>query len=468
MSKVLIIDDESGICRALQSVVRRNGHEAACTATLAEGVAMAAKEPVDLVFLDVGLPDGNGLDKIGQISQSPSNPEIIIMTGAGDPDGAELAIRNGAWDYIQKPSSIKAMTLPLLRALEYRAKKARPQLPIRIDREGIVGSSPAMEQILDQLAQTIGSDASVLITGETGTGKELFAQAVHRNSFRRARKFVVVDCASLPETLVESMLFGHVKGAFTGADGPREGLVKQADGGTLFLDEIGEMPLPLQKAFLRVLETHRFRPIGGKEEVASDFRVISSTNRDLEEMVREGTFRKDLLFRLRSFHLRTPALRQRREDILELATFHINRLCKLYGHPAKGLAPDLIDALCAHDWPGNVRELVNLLDRCLAAARRETILFACHLPLDMRAHIARRNFPERGFKPASTAGGHKDGMPLPPLQSFREEAVEKAEISYLNALMGVTGGDITKACALSGVGRSRLYELLKKYAIGVN
>ena len=464
MSKVLIIDDDSGVCRTLKVMVGQQGHEAYTASTLTHGLEVIARESFDLVLLDVHLPDGNGLEKIPAIAQSPSRPEIIILTGQGDPDGADLAIRNGAWDYIEKSSSPKAMALRFLRVLEYRTHKNLLRRALPVAREGIIGVSEPLMQALAQLSQTMGSDAGVLITGETGTGKELFAQAVHRNSSRKDKNFVVVDCASLPKTLVESMLFGHVKGAFTGADTARDGLIMQADGGSLFLDEVGEMPLGLQKSFLRVLESHRFRPIGGKQEVASNFRIIASTNRDLDEMVAQGRFRKDLLYRLRAFHLKLPALHQRREDIAELALHHLRRLSAIYGEPAKEVSPDLLEVLSAYDWPGNVRELVNTMECVLAAARYDAALFACHLPPALRAHAARKRLvkpPTMTTPETITAAG--GAFPL--LQAVREAAIEKAEADYLSALMSSVQGSMHKACSLSGVSRSRLYELLKKHAI---
>jgi two-component system, NtrC family, response regulator len=464
MSNVLIIDDDNNVCRLLESIIRHHGHSAASVQTLKEGLAVVAREAIDLVLLDVHLPDGNGLDHIPLISGAPCRPEIIILTGRADPDGAELAIHSGAWDYIEKSSSPKNMGLKFLRVLEYRAVKKGPAPAETIDRHGIIGSSQLLSHVLTQLAQTVHSDAGVLITGETGTGKELLAHAVHRNSARRSGNFVVVDCAALPKTLVESMLFGYVKGAFTGAEASREGLIAQADGGTLFLDEVGEMHLSLQKAFLRVLESRRFRPIGGKQEVASNFRIVSSTNRDLDEMARQGTFRNDLLYRLRTFHLKAPPLRERRQDIQEIARYHIQRLSNLYGLPAKTLSADIFEILETYDWPGNVRELVNTVDRTLSAANREIELFACHLPAEIRAQVARKNLRPNlsGNVPAPVAA-----LPpaLPPLHRFRDEAVEKAEVNYLHHLMAAAEGNMTRACSMAGVSRSRLYELLKKHAI---
>ncbi len=306
MASVLVIDDDPKFCDVLSQLIREMGHHLRWVHTLREGLKEAAQGENDVVFLDVRLPDGNGLEALPRIRQMPGTPEVIIMTGEGDPDGAELAIKSGAWDYLEKPSSLEAMALPFLRALQYREeKKARsPRVALRL--EGIAGQSRKMKASFDLVAQAASSDASVLITGETGTGKELFAWAIHQNSRRSGKSFVVVDCAALPETLVESILFGHEKGAFTGADRVREGLIQQADGGTLFLDEVGELPLTVQGAFLRVLQDHRFRPLGGRREVGSDFRVVAATNQNLNTMVDQGLFRKDLLFRLRSLTIELP------------------------------------------------------------------------------------------------------------------------------------------------------------------
>ena len=306
-------------------------------------------------MLDVRLPDGSGLEALPKIREVSYSPEVIIITGMGDPDGAELAINCGAWDYIEKPASIKQMTLPLMRTLEFREGKKAKRIPVLLKRENIIGNCPRMMEALEQLAQAASIDANVLITGETGTGKELFARAIHENSNRASGGFVMVDCTALPESLLESILFGHEKGAFTGADKSKDGLIKHADGGTLFLDEIGELPLSTQKAFLRVIQERRFRSIGGKEERRSDFRLIAATNRNLDQMVQKDLFRSDLLFRLRSFIIEVPPLRERVEDIKDLVTYYTNNFCSIYDIETKGFSPDFFDAMAKYNWPGNVR-----------------------------------------------------------------------------------------------------------------
>jgi two-component system NtrC family response regulator len=268
------------------------------------------------------MPDGNGLDYLPSLREASSSPEVIIITGAGDPDGAELAIKSGAWDYVQKgATSIKDMMLPLTRAMEYIKEKRTKRPPIVLKRAGIAGDSRAIRECLDLVSQAASSQTSVLLTGETGTGKELFARAIHENSSRASKSMVVVDCTALPDTLVEGLLFGHEKGAFTGADKTQEGLIQQADGGTLFLDEIGELPLTVQKTFLRVFAGTPFSTDGGQKERESDFRLVAATNRDLEQMVREGQFRQDLLYRLKAFSIELPPLREHRRTFRKWPCF---------------------------------------------------------------------------------------------------------------------------------------------------
>lgn len=462
MAEILIIDDDPGIGEMLSRLVRRMDHQAQTARTLSQGMSLVNDQEFDVIFLDVRLPDGNGLEVLPEIRRAPARPEVIIMTGLGDPDGAELAIKNGAWDYIEKPATIDKMRLPLMRALEFRTERAATQAPKMLKRGGIVGDSPPMRACLSVLAQAAASDANVLITGETGTGKELFARGIHLNSSRAAKSFVVVDCAALPETLVESLLFGHVKGSFTGADKRQRGLIEQADGGTLFLDEIGELPLALQRSFLRVIQERRFRPIGADHEIQSDFRLICATNRDLQVMIHQGRFREDLFFRLRAFLLDLPALRDHPDDIPKLVNHHIGKLCERYKIKVKACAPDLFEALGAHRWPGNVRELVNALDRTIASAGEEPILFPYHLPTYLRVELARASV---GKAQPSEPDENQASGPMGTLRAVRDLAVDRAEKRYLEDLIIFTGGNIKKACQVSGLSRGRLYALMKKHEV---
>jgi len=331
MVKVLIIDDDQTICNMLTEIIDHLGYKANSVNTLIDGFNELNKCDYDVVLLDVRLPDGNGFDAIPEIRSFQNSPEVIVITAFGDPDSAETAIRSGAWDYIQKPLSPKRIMLPIKRILKYRSDLITTQkrvLSLKLD--GIVGSSSKMKACIDTLMQAANSDANVLINGNTGTGKELFARAIHMNSSRSEGNFVVVDCASLPETLVESSLFGYEKGAFTGAEKHHIGLIKQADGGTLFLDEIGELPFSIQKSFLRVLQERKYRPIGSKKEEKSNFRLLAASNRDLDEMVSQNQFKDALLYRIKTIVLELPPLKDRLEDLPELIQYHIRRICSNY------------------------------------------------------------------------------------------------------------------------------------------
>lgn len=465
MANVLIIDDDKLICDSIAKVIKSMGHNPACAYTLKEGLEKARSVGFSVIFLDVRMPDGSGLDILRDIQKTSSSPEVIIITGYGDPDGAELAIQNGAWDYIEKPLSVREIKLPLTRALQYHTEKKRASSSVSLKRKGIVGESVQISSCLDTIAQAATSDANVLIMGETGTGKELFAWAVHQNSARANDNFVVVDCAALPETLVESVLFGHRKGAFTGADRTQEGLIKQADKGTLFLDEVGELPLPVQRSFLRVLQERSFRPVGGKQEVRSDFRLVAATNRDLEKMVREGKFREDLLHRLRTLVIKLPPLREITEDLEELVTYYIRKLCNKYKMNIKGISPGFWDVLRSYDWPGNTRELIQALESAIIAGQMESTLFPKHLPHHIRIKLARASVRNRKDKRMSLRKEAESSNDLPTLQDMRDAAVADVEKQYFNDLMMITGSDIKQACRISGLSRSRLYTLLKKHNI---
>ncbi|MBU1230565.1 MAG: sigma-54 dependent transcriptional regulator [Proteobacteria bacterium] len=462
MPRVLIVDDDPMLCEALALAVQQMGFEAETAVTLKGGMLKARSGDFDVVVLDVRLPDGNGLDSLPDFQECPSAPEVIILTGAGDPDGAELAIRSGAWSYITKPPTLNTIRLPIQRAMEHHRGRQKV-LPLGLKRSGIIGDSRDMHASLGLVAQAAATEASVLITGETGTGKELFARAIHDNSARADGPFVVVDCAALPEKLVESELFGYERGAFTGADRRFEGMVHQANRGTLFLDEIGELPVAVQKAFLRVLQDGRYRPVGGLKEASSDFRLLVATNRDLETLAEAGEFRQDLLFRIRTMTINLPRLKERSGDIALLCRHFVARQCRLNGLPAKRVSPDYLDALEAYGWPGNVREFIHAVERSLAAATNDPVLVAAHLPTNIRVSLARSSLAVREPTPAGQTP--RPDSPLQPLRQVRLQAVTEVEGRYLRELLTVSGGDIPKACALSGLSRARLYALLKTHGL---
>lgn len=469
MIKVLIIDDDETMCEMLSDLVYQMGHDAVCKHTLDTGMKEALLNPYDVVFLDVQMPDGNGLDVLPKIRQTRSSPEVIIITGFGDVEGAEIAIKNGAWDYIQKTDSHNKITLPLQRVIQYRDElKSTQKLPMALNLDGIVGKSSQMKTCFDLLAQAANSNVNVLLTGETGTGKELFAQAIHKNSARAGHSFVVVDCAALPETLVESLLFGHEKGAFTSADITREGLISQAHGGTLFLDEIGELPFSIQKVFLRVLQEYLYRPLGSKREIRSDFRLIAATNRNLDQLAQIGRFRDDLLFRIRALSIKLPPIKEHPEDIAEIAMYHVARTCEHQGIKTKGFSPEFFEVLSFYHWPGNVRELVKTLEVALTAAGFGQVLFPKHLPEYIRIHATQMAVSEdllSGYKEAKLADSLTS---LPSLKKFRKAVAEKGERQYLQKLVTLTKGNTKEACQVSELSRARFYGLIKKYKISIS
>lgn len=472
MAHLLIIDDDQMICHTMARFFTDAGHEVDQAQTLAEGLDKVKKGAFDVVFLDVRLPDGDGLHQLPAIHGAPSAPEVIILTAYADPDGAEQAIKGHAWDYIKKPASSESLFQTLSRALQYRQQKETSQPQPEVIHHDIIGQSPKIQACLDLLGRAAASRTNILITGETGTGKELFSRAIHANSERADGNFVVVDCGSLPETLMESLLFGHTKGAFTGADRAEEGLVKHADGGTLFFDEIGELTLSAQRSLLRVLQERRFHPIGATQEVESDFRLVAATNRDLEEMVRTGQFREDLLFRLRSVTIELPPLRERTGDIPLLAEHYMQKLCDAHQMPVKTFSPDFLQELEAYSWSGNIRELFSALEWVMAHALYDPLLFPKHLPPQIRVQVARSAFDATSPPPCPPSPDPGDPA-LPAAtpegilkwKEFRRSLLEKGEKHYLKDLMTASNGDIKDAATLSGLSLPRVYELLRKHRI---
>lgn len=471
MATILVLDDDPDISTIISQLAENAGHVVHTAATLDEGVTLLEKTPVDLVFLDVRLPDGSGIDALPEIRKAASRPDVIIITGLGDPDGAELAIQNGAWDYIEKTSTLKQIMFSMDRALRFREKGREPAI-LKIRRDSFVGESPSIQPVLENIVIAASGDAGVLITGETGTGKEVIARTIHENSPRADRSFVVLDCASLSESLAEGELFGHVKGSFTGADASRTGLVGQADGGTLFLDEVGELPLSIQATFLRVLQEKKFRPVGSTREYASDFRLMAATNRDLEQMCADSLFRSDLYYRIKSCAIQMPPLRDRLEDIPVISEFHLDRLCRKYGCESKRMSDDFSSALSNYDWPGNIRELVQTLERTIMRALDEGILYPEHLPVDIRAKAVRRSVG--GVEENKTAPKADDlqdfcdallAGDVPSFKEYRKECLAHAETRYLEKLLEQARGSIKEACKLSGLSRTRLYVLMKEHSI---
>ncbi len=471
---VLVVDQDYKISEALAKYTNKQNVHLDYAASLAEGLKKSHSADYQVILLRDALPDGDACFAVEKFLARPSPAEIIIFTTAGDVTQAEIAIKSGVWEYLIDPSPGKVLPELLQRALQYRESRRdelrRNQDAFRdkLKEHGIVGQSSQMQQCINFVARVAPSDANVLITGETGTGKELFAALIHRLSTRAARNMTIVDCAALPATLVESILFGHAKGAFTGADKKQLGLVKQADGGTLFLDEVAEMPLETQKKFLRVIQERKYLPVGGSAETFSDFRLIAATNKDLSAMVEAGTFREDLFFRLKTFQLELPPLRMRATDIAELVYYYRDTYCRHHKLEKKNLAPDFAMLLGKYDWPGNVRELFQAVECAIAGARDSAVLYAKHLPLNIRIEITKKKIAAMNNMDASEdqpGPEVNDSTEMPTLKDARDKAIADEEEQYLRRLLAVAAGNIQKGCEISGLSRSRLYDLLKKYQL---
>ena len=473
MAAILIVDDELDIRDLLEGEFSDLGHVITTAGTCKDALVMGNANLYDVVFLDIKLPDGNGLEILPMLREGPGNPEIIIMTAYGDPDGAELAVKNGAWDYLEKPVFIDKFALTLQRAIRFRAQSRLGDSLFVLDHAGVIGDSPGMRTCFEMVAKAATTEANVLITGETGTGKELFANLIHRNSHRAEQTLTVVDCASLPDNLVESMLFGHEKGAFTGADRSKSGLIQAAHQGTLFLDEVGELPLATQGKFLRVLQEHRYRPVGGVQEQAIDFRLVTATNRNLKEMLASGDFRRDLFYRLNTFTIELPPLRARSSDIKALAIYFANNLCQKFGIPEKGFSQDFFQTLETYNWPGNVRELANIMELVLTQAYDESIIFAKHLPIEIRAKSMKSRISKQTQSdpdPKEDQVASNDAIRfdvLPSFREYRDRKLEMVEREYLTMLVDKARGNHKKALKMANLARTRLYELLKKHGLSL-
>jgi len=471
MTKTLIVDDDRYSRNILSRLLEKMDFEVIQCSSINEGLQTAQQGEIDLIFLDVYFPDGNSLDKLNEFLAIPNSPEIIVITGAGDPESAERALYSGAWDYIEKPINGATLRAVVSQALGYRQQYLEFSEAISVLGKTIIGQSPRIKYCTSMLLQAAAINASCLILGETGTGKEVFARALHSNSTRAKYNFVTIDCTNIPQPLAESIFFGHQKGAFTDAREHQEGLFTLSHNGTLFLDEIGDLPLSTQKSLLRVLQEKRFRPIGAKSEVASDFRVIAATNCDLVSMVNAGTFRKDLYYRLSALVIPLPPLRERIEDIELLMRHFVDKITEERNLPPKDIAPALLDAARNYPWFGNIRELINSINTALTHSPDGEMLDIYHMPLPFRIHTKKMTFEQKKHCPETSSGlrlaeqaiNLDDG--LPPLKQVRQRAVEDVEREYLSLLVEQTGGNAQKSCKISGLSRARFYELLKKYEI---
>jgi two-component system response regulator AtoC len=377
VKRVLVIDDERPMRRALQILLSQLGLEPVAAESAEAGLAMLAAEHVDLVMTDVRLPGMSGVEALRRIRELDGTLPVIVLTAYGTIQDAVEAMRLGAFDYVLKPFELETIAATVRKALELRHVRAEnTYLRERLERLGgsseVVLESPVMQRLFERIRQVAATPTTVLITGETGVGKEVVVRALHALSPRREKLLVALNCAAVPGELLESELFGHVRGAFTGAHTAREGKFELADGGTLFLDEIGDMPAPLQAKLLRVLEDGVIERVGSNRQIRVDARIVSSTNRPLVAAIEQGAFREDLYYRLNVFHLEVPPLRERREDIRPLADAFLSRSGREFGKGALGLTPRAAARLERYDWPGNVRELRNVMERAAVLVLPET------------------------------------------------------------------------------------------------
>ena len=463
MARILVIDDDKLVLKSFSRLFKDKGHKVLLADTLSAGKE-AAQKGVDVIYLDLDLPDGDGLHLIDDLTAMPWNPEVIVITGMGSDYAARKSMERNAWDYISKPASPSAVLETLESALTYRRKANKEQAaPAVFDPGGIMGKSPAIRRSLQDIGRAGASEAGVLIRGETGVGKELAARSVHLNSGRKGGPFVVVDCSNLSESLVESILYGHVKGAFTGAHADRKGLVAQADKGTLFLDEVGELPLELQKSFLRVLQERQFRPVGAARESHSDFRLVAATNRDLAAMTEHGRFREDLLYRLKTLEIVLPPLRERGDDIALLTSYFVNRTCDRYGIGVKGTSEELLTVTGEYHWPGNVRELMNVMDAAVIQAGTDPVIYPKHLPAHIRLGFLKRK--EGGQDPNGPSQADTNAPVLPEEIVAYAEYKRSCDRRYFEWVMQDADHDIGRVSQLSGLSVPSIYRYLSLLGI---
>ena len=385
--RILVVDDEEQMRDLLAKVLERKGYEVSVCGDGAEALALLEREPADLVITDVRMPGLNGMEALRAIKELNHEIVVLIMTAFGSIDQAVQAVKEGAYDYINKPFKIDEILLTIEKALEERHLRhevttLRQELRTRYHFENLIGKSRAMQEVFGLIEQVAGSRSTVMVYGKSGTGKELVAKAVHYNSPRSAKAFVAVNCAAIPAELLESELFGHEKGSFTGAIATKVGKFELATGGTLFLDEIGHMRLDLQAKILRALQEREVERVGGTRTIKIDVRVLAATNRDLKKAIEDGTFREDLYYRLNVVPITLPPLRQRREDIPLLVEHFIAKYNREFARKVKGFSAGATAALYQYDWPGNVRELENVIERAVALAQSETISLR-ELPLEI-------------------------------------------------------------------------------------
>jgi two-component system, NtrC family, nitrogen regulation response regulator NtrX len=444
---ILIVDDEPAIQKALRDVLEDEGYHVSVAGSGPEALRTVADEVPDLVFMDIWMPRMDGLETLAELKRLRPEATVVVISGHGTIETAIKATRLGAWDFIEKPLSLEKTLVTVTRALEHgRLERENAALRAQLEqRTEIIGNSAVLRALREQIATAAPTSGRVLIHGENGSGKELVARAIHALSARAEQPFVEVNCAAIPEELIESELFGHERGAFTGAQARRRGKFEVADGGTLFLDEIGDMSLKTQAKVLRALEEQAFERVGGRETLKVDVRVIAASNRDVISLIAQGGFREDLFYRLNVIPIEVPPLRARREDVPALVEHFIRVFCAENGKRLKTVAPAALTYFLSYDWPGNVRELRNMVERLVIMVPGEMI-GAEDVPPPVRP---------KTDSPSTAAG---DGKPL-------KEARDGFERAYILAELRAQDWNMTRTAERLGIERSHLYRKIRAYGI---
>ncbi len=451
--KILIVDDEQAMCELLEADLRLRNFETEWYTSAEDALQAVNRQSYDVVLTDLNMPGTNGIQLCKHIVTHRPDIPVVMMTAFGSLESAVDAIRAGAYDFVTKPIEMDLLNVTLSRAIKHRQLEEKirflSEAVARTERFGdILGTSPAMQELFDQLQLIAASETSLLITGESGTGKELVARAIHRKSRRSKKPFVAVNCAALPDALLESELFGHAAGAFTDARTERKGLLFQAEGGTLLFDEVGELPLSVQPKLLRALEENYMRPVGSDEEIPFDVRIITATNRDLETAIEEGRFREDLYFRINVIQCDLPPLRSRGTDTLLLAQKFLETFATRSEKEVTDISKGVAEKLLAYTWPGNVRELRNVIERAVALTRYD--------------RLGVEDLPEkiRNFQGSQVFIGGDDPTEM--------VALEEIERRYIQHVLGAVGSNKTMAARILGLDRKTLYRKLRQYQAGTD
>jgi len=458
-AKILVVDDEEIVCLSCQRILTEEGYEVHTRLSGKEAMKLLSEEPFDLAIVDLKMPGMDGLELLQAIKRDYPQLPVVMITGYSTVESAVEAMKSGAFDYVPKPFTPDQMSVVVKKALDNRSIMLeniylRGELQAKYRFENVIGNSKKMQEVYRLIAKVAPTNSTVLITGESGTGKELIARAIHYNSQRKERQFMPVDCAVLSENLLESELFGHIKGSFTGAIVTKPGLFEVADGGTLFLDEIGNISLAMQSKLLRVIQEREFTPVGGTKLKKVDIRLIAATNRDLAEKIREGTFREDLFYRLNIIPIHLPPLRERQEDIPLLAHHFLKKYCQEMGKDLKAFSSAAMEMLMHYSWPGNVRELENTIERAVIMTDEEMLL-PRHFPLPLKES------PEDiTFSVPRTTEELKELK-----KHLRDKAVEEVERLFILGALARNDWNVTQSAKDVGMLRPNFQALMRKHNI---